>query len=359
MIKDVLALASGKKPAKGPSKETLNHPGIIALASGLDPFQNTKEAFLRAYHKLGIDIINRVPLENAPKPLKPGESTDDGNGYGRAHLGMYDTYMRFHYPYADVDDFLEAESVELDYQKLITPVPHRMDATEIAERMAAVGDIGLYYYMFYTTFFMWGVECLGWEVFMLAASIDPVGFQTKFLDKAFEQSKLAMELLSSVDSPFVFVHDDLANANGPVFSPAWYDEYIFPRYQELFAIPKKQGKKIILTADGNMETFFPRLKEVGVDGVMLENPATDFDKIIAHFGDKIIIGGIETNILTFGTPEEVARHTKEVHRKTKDIPGFAMSTPGGIHGNIPMENLVAYFNARVETGHTPEDWQKN
>jgi len=35
-----------------------------------------------------------------------------------------------------------------------------------------------------------------------------------------------------------------------------------------------------------------------------------------------------------------------------------MSTPVGIHGNIPLENLEAYFDARVKTGHTLEDWRK-
>ena len=40
------------------------------------------------------------------------------------------------------------------------------------------------------------------------------------------------------------------------------------------------------------------------------------------------------------------------------IPGFVMSTPGGIHGNLPLQNLVAYFDARVQTGHTPEGWQQ-
>lgn len=357
MKKDVLALAELKMTEKRPSKETLNHPGLIRLASGLDPYTNTKEAYLKAYESLGIDIINRVPEENAPEPLKPGESMMLDNGYQKSYLGLYDTYCRMKYPFEDVDDFFEADSLDLDYNRLITPVPHSMNREEIERKMRLVGDIGLYYYMYYTTLFMWGVEYLGWEVFLLASALDPEGFREKFLDKAFEKSLSAVKLLAEIDSPFVFVHDDLADAKGPILSPAWYDKYIFPRYVELWEPAKKAGKKIIFTADGNMSLFLEPLKQTGVDGVMLENPATDFDLILKHFGDGIVIGGIETGKLTFGTPEEIKKHVFEVYEKVRGMPGFAMSTPGGIHGNIPLENLEAYFDARAELGFTPENWR--
>jgi len=344
MKKDVLALAELRMSEKRPSKETLNHPGLVYLASGTDPFSNTQEAYLTAYKNLGIDIINRVPEENAPAPLKPGESVDAGNGYKRSYLGLYDTYCRMEYPFKDVDDFFEAEEIDLDYNKLITPVPHSLNKDEIQRKMKLAGDIGLYYYMYYTTLFMWGVEYLGWEIFLLAAAMDPEGFKEKFLDMAFKKSLEAITLLSEIDSPFVFVHDDLADANGPVFSPEWYEEYIFPRYVELWKPAKEAGKKIIFTADGNMTQLLKQLKQTGVDGVMLENPATDFDKILEHFGDGTVIGGIETAKLTFGTAEEIRKHVYEVYEKVKGIPGFVMSTPGGIHGNIPLENLEAYFD---------------
>lgn len=358
MKKDVLELANGLRPQKTPSKETLNHAGLIYLASGIDPYSDTKNAYLKAYESLGIDIINRIPDENAPEPMHPGESKLAGNGYKKAYLGLYDTYCRIKYPFNDVDEFFEAGELLLDYYELITPVPHKLDKDTIESKMNTAGDIGLYYYMLYTTLFMWGVEFLGWEVFMLAAAMDPEGFKSKFLDKAFQESFKHIKTLASIKTPIVFVHDDLANANGPVFSPEWYDKYIFPRYPELFSPAKQAGKKIIFTADGDMSQFFKPLKDSGIDGVMLENPATDFDLILEEFSDKIIIGGIETAILTFGSPSAIKKHVREVYEKTRGIPGYVMSTPGGIHGNIPLVNLEAYFDARAEIGITPDNWRK-
>lgn len=70
--------------------------------------------------------------------------------------------------------------------------------------------------------------------------------------------------------PVIVSRDD----HGPVFSPDWYDPYIFPRYSNLWKPVKDRGKKLIFVADGNMDLFLEKLKATGGDGVMLENPAT-------------------------------------------------------------------------------------
>lgn len=343
---------------KRPSKETLNHAGLIYLASGIDPYADTSRAYLEAYRSLGIDILNRVPTSNVVQTLRPSECESCGNGYRRAYIGLYDTYFREMFPFTDIDNFFEAPAHFLEYNKLITPVPHKMDPRTIQLKMDSAGEIGLYYYMYYTTLFMWGVEYLGWEIFMMAAAIDPVRFDEQFLSIAFETSKRDLAMLADIDSPFVFVHDDLADKNGPVFDPAWYDKYIFPRYPSLWQSAKAKGRKVIFTADGNMERFLRPLKETGIDGVMLENPATNFDTILEVFHDDIVICGMDTYLLTFGSPKEISDHVDMIASKTAGMPGFAMCSPGGLHNNIPLENLAAYFDARVRHGFTPEGWCK-
>jgi hypothetical protein len=355
----VLALVELRRiTSKFPSKETLNHPELIRLASGMDPFLQTPQAYREAYRALGIDLINRVPEENAPTPLAFGEVREIGGGYKEAYLGVYNTVARHIYPFASVEEFWQADSVEPSYQELRTPSPHRLDPEEIRRKDDLLGDAGLYYYMLYTTLFMWAVEYLGWEVFLMAAQLDSEGFDEKFFQIVFPKSLQMIGVLAAVDSPFVFCHDDLVDAKGPMFRPSWYEKYIFSRYPLLWKPAKQRGKKVIYVADGNMNEFLRPLGETGVDGVMLENPATDFERILDVFADKIVIGGIETGILMHGSPEQVRQHVLEVREMTRGLPGFVMSTPGGIHGNLPLENLEAYFDARVQTGHTPEGWRK-
>ena len=120
MVKsNVLALADlrrqRKQPQdteKRPSKETLNHPELIRLASGLNPYTRTSEAYLAAYRSLGIDLINRVPEANAPAPLDPGEVRDAGDGYREAYLGVYGSVARHVYPFAEVEDFWDARNLD-------------------------------------------------------------------------------------------------------------------------------------------------------------------------------------------------------------------------------------------------------
>ena len=92
MKDDIIKWLDGKRSHKRPSKETLNHPGLITLASGVDPFKNTYKAYKIAYMSLGIDIINFMPGENAPVPLSPGETklTHDGR-VQEAYYGVYNT----------------------------------------------------------------------------------------------------------------------------------------------------------------------------------------------------------------------------------------------------------------------------
>ena len=360
MKEDVIkAFFNNEMPEKRPSKETLNHTGVIYLASGIDPYENTQKAYMEAYESLGIDILNRVPSEkNVVRLLKPGESIDAGNGYVRSYLGLYDTFFRQRFPFANEDDFFSCENFDLDYRKMINPTPHHLDVDLINKKVEIAGDIGSYYYQYYNTLFMWPVEYLGWEVFMVAATMDPEEFDRKFLQKAYDTSLRDIKTLVQAEHQLLFLHDDLASKDGPMFNPEWYKKYIFPRYPSLWEPIKNCGKKVIVVADGNMEYFLPILHDMGADGVMLENPATNLDRILEIFGDRIIICGMETVLLTFGTPEEIKKKVYEIAEKTRNIPGFAICSPGGLHNNIPMENIIAYFDARVEYGFTKRGWQK-
>ncbi len=361
MRSDVIAWAGGLPTAKPVSKETLNHAGLIELVSGLNVYQHTAEAYRRAYQALGIDLVNRVPLANAPLPLAPGETrVHPSRPYHFAPLGVYDTAFRQSYPYASEEDLWGLDVNRLDYTDLVTPVPHPLDPADIQARQAALGEVGLYYPMLYTTLFMWPVEVLGWELFMTAAVSQPERFHSEFLVKFAAKSRaLVQTIVRASNSPFLFVHDDLASAEGPIFRPAWYDRYLFPHYPEIWAEAKTLGKKIIFVADGDMTRFLGRLVESGVDGLMFETPATPLEAVSEHFGEQgqFLIGGISTRTLTFGSPTEIQRMVEQLCKRAGELPGFAMASGGGLHGSIPLENLEAYFDARARWGFNSRDWR--
>jgi uroporphyrinogen-III decarboxylase len=85
---------------------------------------------------------------------------------------------------------------------------------------------------------------------------------------------------------------------------------------------------------------------------MFENPATPFNRVLDTWGKagRGIIGGISTVLLTTGTPEQVRNHTKEVIEAGRKYPGFIISSCGGLHSSIPVENIITYFKTRCEMG---------
>ena len=361
MRHDVIQWAAGRPSTKLISKETLNHPALIELVSGLDVYQHTPEAYRRAYQALGIDVINRVPLLNAPTPTPESEIRPHPTlPYNYGALGVYDTVMRHTYGCATPDDVWDLNVEALRYEDLLTPVPHPCEAEDIDRREAFIGDVGLYYPMLYTTLFMWAVEVLGWETFSLAAALDTDRFHDHFMVPCIAKSRAIVEKMARAsDSPFVFVHDDLASATGPVFHPRWYDTCIFPHYPEIWKEVKRLGKKIIYVADGNMTLFLPKLVDAGVDGLMFESPATPTEAVIEHFGQsgRFFIGGISTSTLTLGSPQDVRKMVLDLYERAASYPGFCMASGGGLHGNVPLENLEAYFDARAEIGANPKDWR--
>ncbi len=357
MKQDVLAWANGSPTAKRPSKETLNHEGLIALASGLDPYADTPAAYLAAYRALGIDIVNRVPAGNARRRVAPGQPQRVGD-WARGHLGVYDTYTRVAYPYRGVDDFLDALRSDafcypFCYPALRVPVPHPLTPQSVAAAERRLGEAGMYYPMLYTTLFMWGVEELGWDVFLQAALLEETLFDERFLAPAFAATLALSQTLLAAESPFCFFHDDLCDARGPVMPPRWLAEHIYPRYRLLFAHVHSRGKKVIAVIDGNSNAVLPHLRACGADGVMPQSPQTSLPFALEVFRGGFVIGGVDTALLTFGAPQDVRRHVADIGKLTADEPGFAISSCGGLHGGIPLNNLRAYFAERAEWGFTP------
>jgi uroporphyrinogen-III decarboxylase len=214
--------------------------------------------------------------------------------------------------------------------------------------------------MLYTTLFMWPVEVFGWEVFMAAAMEDPERFHEQVLKPfAIHSREIVEEITQGSESPVIFVHDDLCDARGPVFRPNWYESFIFPHYADILAPTRDAGRRVVLVADGNLSMLLPRLLKLGFDGLMFESPATPLDAVLTTFArpDHLLIGGIETAKLTMGSPAEIADMVHSVSKQTAGRPGFALASGGGLHGNIPMPNLEAYFDARAEIGVTPHDWR--
>lgn len=379
MKRDVINALSGIFPERIPSKETLNHPEFIEHVTGINPFENTALAFRIAWEKLGIDIHVPLPKENALPPVLRGTTWQEGN-LNLASIGVYPTSTVAEYcPGLDKsipdwilnynvskDGFLE-ENVqgkipEAEMHASFHPAGGLQGEGQLGtiEQLRQLdrdfklnfGDKAIMYHLYYTTLFMFPVVKFGWESFLMGALIYADDFDEKLWNPWSEISRKYAEVAATLDSEVVFFHDDLVSGTGPFFDISFYEKYIFSRYNYILEPVVKAGKKIVFVCDGNLDVFLDRLLLFPFDGLMFENPATPFKRILDTWGKagRGIIGGISTVLLTTGTSEQVRNHTKEVIEAGRKYPGFIISSCGGLHGNIPMENIITYFKTRDEMG---------
>ncbi|MGE5221604.1 MAG: uroporphyrinogen decarboxylase family protein [Omnitrophica WOR_2 bacterium] len=352
MKQDVLDALSGRYPHKIPSKETLNHRGIIEYLSGIDVYENTPAAFDIAWRKLGIDIHTPLMKENAPPPRVPGGTwEEDGRIY--SDYGVYPTSMPLALagdPAAQAEDRVFNYDTRQDDFGLDEAI--RSLRIQNREFRAHFQDLAVMYELYYTTLFMWPVVTFDWIPFMLAAAADPQRFDELLWQPWARISRKHFEALAAIDEEVVFCHDDLAMGDGPVFSPAYLEKYIFSRYEWIMEPVFRAGKKLIFVSDGNIDRLLERLLEFPIAGIMYENPATSFERVLETWGKagRGFIGGISTSILTNGTSEEVSRHTRQVIKQGRQYPGFIISSCGGLPGTIPLDNMLAYIQTRNELG---------
>lgn len=350
MKQDVLDALSGRFPRKIPSKETLDHPGLIRRVSGIDVYENTPRAFTLAWSKLGIDIHAPLREGNAPRPKVPGGTWVDG-GQQYTDYGVYATSMPLDEGGGPPDD----DAVwQFDVARQDFDLPRQRAGLRTMNGgfRAAFGDQAVMFHLYYTTLFMWPVVTFGWESFLAAAAADPQRFDEQLWGPWARISRRHFEALAAMDEEVVFCHDDLSMASGPIFPPAFYEKHIFYRYEHIMEPVIKAGKKLVFVSDGNIDVFLERLLELPLAGIMCESPATPYARVLDTWGraGRGFIGGISTELLTLGTPDDVDRHTRDVFRQGQEYPGFIISASGQLPGNIPLANLEAYFRARHELG---------
>ncbi len=155
----------------------------------------------------------------------------------------------------------------------------------------------------------------------------------------------------------VMIGDDLAGQNGPLFSPAFYRKIVKPRQKALVQHIKTLTRaRIWYHTCGSCVEYIPDLIDNGAD---ILNPvqisAKDMDprSLKQRFGARITFwgGGIDAQrVLPFGSPRDVR---DEVHRNLdifKTGGGYVFNNVHNIQHGVPVENIVALFDAAYEFG---------
>lgn len=190
------------------------------------------------------------------------------------------------------------------------------------------------------------IYIFGWEMLLLAAGLDAVGFG-KVTNRYATWIQQYYDALAETDVPVIYSHDDIVWTRGAIFRPAWYRQYVFPNLKKLYAPLIESGKKVIFVSDGNYTEFVDDIAACGVHGFFFE-PLTDLRYVAGRYGQThVIIGNADTRILLYGTKEQIRAEVVRCMTIGKSCLGFFMGVTNMIPANTPLESAL-YYNEVYE-----------
>jgi uroporphyrinogen-III decarboxylase len=115
----------------------------------------------------------------------------------------------------------------------------------------------------------------------------------------------------------IWVFDDMASNQGPLFSPRTADAILVPVWADMVRAFKAAGAaKVILHSDGNIDLLLDRFIEIGFDGINPVEPKAGMDlpALRRRYGDRLaLLGGLDNaHVLPRGDVAEVRRHVEAI-----------------------------------------------
>ncbi|HZR92485.1 MAG TPA: uroporphyrinogen decarboxylase family protein [Gaiellaceae bacterium] len=145
---------------------------------------------------------------------------------------------------------------------------------------------------------------------------------------------------------------DFGAQDRPFLSPTLYRNLFKPFHRRVNEwIHTHTAWKSFMHTDGSIRRLLDDFVEAGFDILNpVQTSAAEMDpaELKAAFGDRITFwgGGIETQtVLPFGTPEEVRAQVRERMRIFGPGGGFVFSTIHNLQARVPVENIVALYEA--------------
>lgn len=157
------------------------------------------------------------------------------------------------------------------------------------------------------------------------------------------------KILDVLPADTVYIMEDLSGKNGPMLSPAQFDEFIGAYYMELVPFLKEKGvKNVFVDTDGDFNLLIPNFIKAKIDGFlpMDVNAGMDIVKVRNQYPEIKLIGGF--NKLEIEKGEDAIKREFErilpVVRQGGYIPGNDHQVPP----SAPMENYQLYVKLLKE-----------
>jgi uroporphyrinogen decarboxylase len=157
----------------------------------------------------------------------------------------------------------------------------------------------------------------------------------------------------AMDRPGVtaaLMSDDIAFATALLVHPDCLREYLFPWYKKIGDAAHARGLAYVYHSDGDLTEVLDDIVACGFNGLHpIEPKAMDIHKVKRTHGDRLcLLGNIELDRLSRGTPEEVKALVRKNIREVGQDGGYCVGSSNSVTDYVPLENFKAMLEAALE-----------
>ena len=151
----------------------------------------------------------------------------------------------------------------------------------------------------------------------------------------------------------VILGDDMGFKTQTIMSPDALRRYLFPWHRRIAEAVHACGKPLLLHSCGNLAQVMDDLiDDVGIDAKhSFEDVIMPVEEAKRQWGSRIaILGGVDMDLLSRGTPEQVRARTRQVLEACMPGGGYALGSGNSIANYIPAENYAAMLEEGWRSG---------
>lgn len=201
--------------------------------------------------------------------------------------------------------------------------------------------------IFQSLFRMMGIETLS------IAMVENPALIRAIADKVGELSiNIVENLLQREWVGGIWYGDDMAYTEGLLVSPAFLREYVFPFLKRIGNLCKQYDKLLILHSDGKLTEVLEDIIACGVHGTHPNEPTSvDMAEMKKEWGDRLsLLGGIDLDLLSRGTVEQVIEATKALIYTVGPGGGVALGSSNSVAKYVSLANYKAMLDTILQFG---------
>ena len=163
-------------------------------------------------------------------------------------------------------------------------------------------------------------------------------------------------LVAEAGADVMLLGDDYSDKNGPLVSPAQFEEIVLPGDTAVVAAVKRSGMYCIKHTDGDIRKIMDMLVSTGLDclGPLEPVPGMELEPIFARYPGRIaVMGNINVDLLSRGSEEDVVTEVKRTLATVSAVGPHIMSSANTITSSVKPENFLAMVRTTQELGRYP------